>query len=168
MAAKTSKVYQSVSKCVKDVLEGTLIAFDPSTGSQSSMPGYAVFVKGELVESGIIKVNASDRKNVKLYEISISLRTEFPKADVIAIENIPPVSYNRKGAMRGWAIVALQRSIGAIMASFNCEYIEVAPASWQRYKFPGYDKSDEHDAICIGLTCIDIAKQITKEKKGEE
>lgn len=166
MASKTTKIYKSVAACYRDILEGTFIAFDPSTGSQSSMPGYAIFINGNLTESGIIKVNPADRKNVKLFSITESLRTEFPQADVIAIENIPPVRYNRKGAMDGWAIVALQRAVGAIMGCFNCEYVEVAPASWQKYKFEGYDKSDEHDSICIGLCCIDIAKQIKEEMEG--
>lgn len=163
MAGKDSKIYKSVKACYNEVLTGTFIAFDPSSGSSNSMPGYAIFKEGKLIESGIIKLRPQDSKNVRLYSIAESLRDEFPKADVIAIENIPPVSYNRSGSMSGWALVSLQRSVGAIMSCFNCEYIEVSPASWQKYKFEGYVKSDEHDSICIGLACIDIALQISKE-----
>ena len=168
MASKTSKIYQNVKKYYQEVLTGTLIAFDPSSGSQESMPGYAIFIGGKLVESGVIKLRPQDSKNVRLYSISESIRAEFPKADVVAIEKIPPVSYNRKGAMSGWALVALQRSVGAIMSCFSCSYIEVAPASWQKYKFEGYNKSDEHDSICIGLACIGIAQEVLEELGEEE
>jgi len=163
MAAKDSKIYQQISSHYREILEGTFIAFDPSSGSSSSMPGYAIFKEAKLIESGIIKLRPQDTKNVRLYSIAEAIREEFPQADIIAIENIPPVSYNRKGSMSGWSLVALQRSVGALMSCFNCSYIEVAPASWQKYKFEGYDKSDEMDSICIGLCCIDIARQIQEE-----
>ena len=131
------------------------------------MPGYAIFKQGTLVESGIIRLKSSDKKNVRLYNLVESIREEFPVADVVAVENIPPVAYNRKSAMQGWQLVSLQRSVGAIISCFNCPYIEVAPAAWSKYKFEGYVKSDEHDAICIGLTCVAIATSINKEKLEE-
>lgn len=167
MAGKDTKIYKSVKEFYQEILTGTLISFDPSSGSSNSMPGYAIFTAGALVESGVIKLRPQDSKNVRLYSIAESIRAEFPKADVVAIENIPPVSYNRKGAMNGWALVSLQRAVGAIMSCFDCSYIEVAPASWQKYKFEGYNKSDEHDAICIGLACIEIAKQVNEDLKDE-
>jgi len=163
MAGKDTKVYKSVKACYTQVLTGTFIAFDPSSGAGNSMPGYAIFKEGKLVESGIIKLKGSDGKNVRLFNIAESIREEFPRADVVAIENIPPVSYNRKGSMGGWALVALQRSVGALMSCFDCEYIEVPPIAWQKYKFEGYQKTDEMDSICIGLCCIDIARQIQEE-----
>lgn len=167
MAGKQTKIYQNIRKYYQEILKGTLIAFDPSSGSSDSMPGYAIFVAGKLVESGVIKLRPQDSKNVRLYGIAESIREQFPKADVVAIENIPPVSYNRSGAMSGWALVSLQRSVGAIMSCFNCSYIEVAPAAWGKYKFDGYIKGDEHDSVCIGLACISIAQDINKELKGE-
>lgn len=163
MVGKKTKLYSEVKRCGRDALTGTLIAFDPSTGSKSSMPGYAIFKKGKLVESGIIQVNSAARRNVRLYSITQALLNEFPEPDVIAVENIPPVQYNRGRAMGGWALVAIQRSIGAIISCFDSEYIEVAPKAWQSYKFDGYNKSDEHDAICIGICVIETAKQIYGE-----
>jgi len=165
--AKKPKFHTQIEKAGPTCLKGTLLAFDPSTGSHSSMPGYAIFKNGELVESGIIQVNPSARRNVRLFSITESLRTEFPKPDIIAIENIPPVRYSRAGSMGGWALVAIQRSIGAIISCFDCEYVEVSPKAWQNYKFHGYEKSDEHDAICIGLCVIETAKKLFKSDEDD-
>lgn len=163
MAGKTTKVYREVKQCWQSVLNGRLLSIDPSTGSGSSMPGYAVFYKGQLEESDIIQVNPADRRNQKLFSISESLYNEFDEPDVLAIEHIPPVPFNRKGAMNGWSIAALQRAIGAIISCFNCEYIEVSPKAWQNHKPANYQKTDEWDAITIGLCVIDIARQIQAE-----
>lgn len=160
---KTTKLYKMVKPIAREILDGRLLAIDPSTGSISSMPGYALFEKGELVESGIIQVRVQDRKNVRLHAIAQTLRTEFPNVDVLAIENIPPVSYNRKGAMSGWSIVAIQRSIGAIISCFDCEYIEVAPKLTGKFRPEGQEKSDEMDAIGIGNATLQAARQAAEE-----
>lgn len=127
------------------------------------MPGYAIFNEGQLEESGIIQVNPADRRNQKLFSITESLYNEFDEPDVLAIENVPPVQFNRASKMSPWSITATQRAIGAIVSCFNCEYVEVAPAAWQRYKPVNYQKTDEYDAITIGLCVIAIAKDIKKE-----
>lgn len=164
---KTTKMYKQIKGCWQQVLEGTFLAIDPSSGSSSSMPGYAVFLNGNLVESGIISVSPAAKKNTRLFGITDSLRTEFDHPDVIAIENIPPMTF-KGGGMSGWSLVALQRSIGAIISVFDCEYIEVAPIAWKSYRFEGYEKNDQNDAICIGLCVIAAARQIQKDLiKGE-
>lgn len=163
---KTTKIYEQVNACYNSVLDGVMIAFDPSTGSHSSMPGYAIFDKGELQESGIISVNPLARRNVKLFSITQSLLKEFPKPDVIIVENIPPITFKRKGGMNGWSLVSIQRAIGAIVSCFDCEYIEMAPRVWQKYRPADYIKSDEWDAVVIGLAAIEIAKQIKTEKQA--
>lgn len=160
---KTTKLYQNVAPLSSTILGGMLLAIDPSTGSRSSMPGYALFDKGELVESGIIQVRVQDRKNIRLYNIAETLRTEFPKIDILAVENIPPVSYNRKGAMRGWSLVALQRSIGAIISCFDCDYVEVAPTWTTKFRPEELDKDDEADAIGIGNATLQAARQAVEE-----
>jgi hypothetical protein len=162
---RDSKVYKQLTACYQNVLEGTMIAFDPSTGSAGSMPGYAIFKAGDLQESGIISVNPSARRNKKLFSITDSLLKEFPKPDVIIIENIPPVTFNRANSMGGWSLVSIQRAIGAIVSCFDCDYVEMSPIAWQKYKFDGYIKSDEHDSICIGIAAIEISKSIKAYKE---
>lgn len=165
MIAKTTKLYKMVKPFASTILTGRLLAIDPSTGSQSSMPGYALFVNGELVESGIISVRVQDKKNVRLYNICHTLRTEFLDIDVLAVENIPPVTYKRSGAMSGWSLVALQRAIGAIIGCFDCDYVEVAPTYTGKFRPVELAKTDESDAIGIGRAVIECAKQITEERK---
>jgi Holliday junction resolvasome RuvABC endonuclease subunit len=132
------------------------------------MPGYAIFKEGQLVESGIIQVNPADRRNQKLYSITESFRTEFDEPDVLAIENVPPVQFRGGRGLSPWSITAIQRSIGAIISAFNCEYIEIAPKAWQRFKPEGYQKTDEFDAIAIGRCVVETAKLIAKEQEGEK
>jgi hypothetical protein len=162
---KDTKIYKQLSQCYKEVLEGTMICFDPSTGSTSSMPGYSIFKAGELQESGIISVNPNAKRNKKLFSITNSLLTEFPKPDVIIVENIPPVTFNRAGSMGGWSLVSIQRAIGAIVSCFDCEYVEMAPIVWKKYIPEGYTKNDEWDAVCIGLAAVQISKEISFSKK---
>jgi len=153
---RETMLYGQVKEAWELILNGTFLSIDPSIGSTASMPGYALFEQGNLVESGIIQVSISNKKNIRLYNIAKSFREGFRKPDVIAIENIPPIKF--KGGMNGWSLVSLQRSIGAILSVFDAPYIEVAPIAWQKYKFDGYSKSDEEDAICIGLCVLAAAR----------
>lgn len=162
--SKTTKLYKNVKPLANLVMTGRMLAVDPSTGSISSMPGYAIFDKGELVESGEINVRVQDRKNVRLYNIAETLRNEFPDIDILAVENIPPVSYKRKGAMSGWSLVALQRAVGAIISCFDCDYIEVAPTWTNKFRPEELEKTDESDAIGIGLAVISAAEDVINEK----
>jgi len=158
---KTTKLYKQVRPHYREILEGKFLAIDPSTGSGSSMPGFAWFEKGVLKESGTIEVSPAARKNIRLFNIAESFRNEFDKPDVIAIENIPPMTF--KGGMSQWSLVSLQRAIGAIVSVFPCTYIEVAPIAWRNFIFEGYQKSDSHDAICIGLCVLAYAKEVELE-----
>lgn len=153
---RETNLYKQVKQEWETILNGVFLAIDPSVGSTSSMPGYALFDKGNLIESGIIRVSPTAKKNIRLFSITKSLKEEFKTPDIIAIENIPPISF--KGGMSGWSLVSLQRSIGAILSVYDIPYVEVAPSAWQKYKFDGYDKSDENDAICIGLCVLAAAR----------
>lgn len=157
---KLPKYKQMIKDCQDCLLTGKLLAIDPSTGSRSSMPGYAVFNKGELIESGIIEVDLAGNRAEKLYEINRTLREEFDGPfDVVAVESAG-YFVNKMSAT---SVLSLQRAIGAIIAAHPVKcLIEVPSNSWQKYVFPGYVKGDENDAICIGLCVIAIAKELNK------
>lgn len=159
---KDTKIYKMVKPVAATILSGKLLAIDPSTGSQSSMPGYAIYKRGQLIESGYIQINISQTKNRKLFQLVSTIREEFKQVDVLAIENIPPISFARKGAMSGWSLVALQRSIGAIVSCFDCDYVEVSPTLTGKYRPLDMGKSDEADAIGIGNCVIEYAKYIAE------
>lgn len=170
MAAKnTSKIFKAVEKCYETVLTGTILAVDPSTGSKSSRPGYAWFEKGKLIESGEIIVDIEANRSKRLYEIAATIREEFPCPDILAVEYIPPVSYRgTENRMNSVSLMALQKAIGAIMGAHPVEYLlEVPAASWKKYKPKNYVKTDEMDAVTIGLCIIGLAKLAKKyEEEG--
>lgn len=158
-----SKTYQKIKPLAKLITTGKLLCVDPSTGSQSSMPGFAWYNKGELEESGVIEVDARLNRSLRLYEISRTIKEEFPKPDILIVEYIPPVRY--KGGMNSNALMALQKAIGAIMAAHPFEnLLEIPEAAWRSHKPEKYIKSDEWDAITLGICAINIAKQVIQEE----
>ena len=162
---KTTKTYKSIEPIADIILEGTMLCIDPSTGSQSSMPGFALYEKGIKIESGIIEVDPTLNRSLRLYEISRCVREDFKDIDVLTVEYIPPVTYKGKGGMNSVSIMALQKSIGAIMAALPFEHLlEIPAASWKVYKPKEYEKTDEWDAICLGLCVVGIAEFV----KGEQ
>lgn len=166
--SKTSKVYINIKQLKDVILTGKILAIDPSTGSRSSMPGFAWFENGKLIESGEINVDFTDERHEKLYEIARTIREDFSEPDLIIIEYIPPVRYGR-GGMNNISIMALQKSIGAILSARKIKYmLEVPAITWRNYKKPDYYKSDVKDAETLGYCAIGIAEFINKtdnEKK---
>lgn len=166
MASKQSKTYLSISKCYREVLEGTMLCIDPSTGSKSSRPGFAWYEKGVLKESGEIIVDLKENRSKRLYEIARTVREDFPKPDVLVVEYIPPVTYRTsEHGMDGVSLMALQKAIGAIIGAHPFEHLLEIPASaWRKYKPDDYIKSDEWDAIVLGICAVETANQIYKDK----
>ena len=165
---KNSKTYKKIAPVSNEILTGKLLAIDPSTGSQSSQPGYAWFEAGELKESGEIDVDISGDRNTRLAEISRCLREDFDQPDVLVVEYIPPVTYGSGIRMNKVSLMALQKAIGAIIGARLVDHcIEIPSASWRAWKPDNYVKSDEMDAICLGLCAIGLAtlsNQVPKRK----
>lgn len=132
-----------------------VLAIDPSSGSynkagQQSYPGYALFDRGELVESGVIDL---DGKNVdiqfRLREIYDCCAEQFEAPDVLVIERIR----GRKAhEYLKWSISVFITAIRAPIL------IEMPVTTWRSYAGPNHDKSDENDAIAIGQAAVAIAK----------
>lgn len=163
--SKTSKTYKKIQPIADIILNGKILAIDPSTGSQSSQPGYAWFEGGKLVESGEITVKVGEDRNVRLSEISRCIREDFDKPDVLIVEYIPPVTYGSGLKMNKVSIMALQKAIGAIIgARLVDNFLEIPAASWRSWKPDNYIKSDEMDSICLGLCAIGLAELAKKDK----
>lgn len=154
----SSNSFKMIAPHAELILSGTILAIDPSTGSKSSMPGYALFVKGKLKECGIIEVDPSLSKTKRLSEINRTLREDFNIPDILACEYIPPVKYGR-GGMNSISLMGLQRAIGATMAAFpDSELIEVATKFWMtHHNWKEWKKGDVDDAIAIGMAVINTA-----------
>lgn len=119
------------------------------------MPGYAVFVGGVLVDSGIIAVPTGRPLNVRLKYIADTLREKFLSPDVLVLEEIPP--------FRNKAAIVLFQAMGAVMAGVETrEMLLVSPLTWHALadeKFgPGiYTKTDEKDAVMLGWAAFAAA-----------
>lgn len=160
---KTSKTYKAIEPLAELILNGRLLCVDPSTGSTSSVPGFAVYEGGELIESGEITVDKSANRSLRLYEIARTIREEFDTPDILIVEYIPHMVYGQ-GKMNGVTLMALQKAIGAIIGAIPCKNLLEIPASaWKHHKPEGYIKSDEWDAIALGNCAINISKKIVGE-----
>lgn len=158
---RTSKTYQSIKPLAKLIQTGRILCIDPSTGSQSSMPGFAVYQAGILVEYGTIEVDHRLNRSLRLYEISRTIREDFsPPADILIVEYIPPMSY-KGGGMNSIAIMALQKALGAIIGALPFgNLIEVPAAAWKTAKDDNYIKTDAIDAVYIGKYVLEVAEDI--------
>ncbi len=151
----TTKILKHVKFNSSAILNGKFIAIDPSCGSYSSMPGYAIYESGVLVDSGIIEVNTSWPLYKRLREISMTLMWEFDSYDLLIIEQIK--------AHFGRGSDSLHKGIGAILSAVDCKDVIYMPVrTWKRFLPVGYYKTDEYDAIAIGNAAIELAKEFDK------
>jgi len=130
--------------------DGLMLSIDPSSGASGSA-GFAVFDQGFLVESGDITFNGST-VDKRLRDLVVMMGEEFQdEFEVMVIEELKfnRVSINLKGAC-----FVFKASVDAK------NYVEITPSSWQAIakKLIGWDKdtdkSDEWDAIWIGIASI--------------
>lgn len=143
-----------IKKYTTELLEGRVLAVDPASGS-SSMPGWAYYTGGILMESGVIQVKPHLPLNRRLFLIAQVLAKELPKPDVFVIEDIRRI----RGVFGGSSVDVLMKSIGAIMSAVDCErFLEISPLVWKKYVTAEYEKSDENDAIWIGKVAIAFAQ----------
>jgi Holliday junction resolvasome RuvABC endonuclease subunit len=171
----------NIAKCMKvktQLLMGTFIAFDPSSGSEHSQPAMAVFKGSKLVHVENIYIAPGKPLPYRLWRLLTCL-LEIQKKwmpDVVAIEWIPQ-------KINGSAIPALRSAIGVISAVFGsraANFIEVPAVAWkhlaQRMAGEAYQKSDIADAVGIAMWVLeaadlkpDYAKVFTElQKKLEE
>ena len=161
--SKKSKMYQAVSVLSGDLCDGTVLVIDPSIGSSSSSPGWAIYKRGTLVDSGIIHTGGS---HLHLWQRARRLKTALETLcneynfDVLVYEDIPATSgFNQN------AIASLLKAVGIVLACTTSSHVlGVHPASWKNYVRPEYTKGDKEDAIEIGYIVISLAERILAER----
>ena len=135
-----------VNRHISAIRQGRWIVIDPGVVS-----GYAVYTKGELIHSGIIKCKAGDDIQKRSRAIHELFGTETEPYDFMAIERI-------RGTM---APYSLMFNVGAYMACVPTnECIEVPIPVWHKLKTAEYIKSDKQDAELIGQSILMIAEEI--------
>jgi hypothetical protein len=151
--------YMKVRQHANQILAGTVIALDPSSGGTSN-PGFSIWVAGELLTSGEITFG---KKRLPVYERlqilydRVSKLTPNPP-DVFALEMIR--------GQGGFSSHFLHWAIGASVAAARTpNVIEVPMHVWKAVAkaTPGYIKGDAADAECIGHALILLAQKFTEE-----
>lgn len=161
---KSSDVYTRTKLRTREILEGVVISIDPSIGSSSSMPGYAVYRATELLEAGTFDINPRGEVWERLRQLSFQLRRLYQRfpPDVLVYEEIPA---QRHGG-HATAHASLLKAVGAILSVGGPEYaVGIYPTSWKSQAREGYVKGDKEDAIEIGWVVCELAKVIVAEQQ---
>jgi hypothetical protein len=141
---------------------GTVMAVDPSIGSQKSMPAFAFAKEGVVLNSGVIELDLKMPHHKRLHHLQTELFSIAAAVDVLIIENIPPFMDRGGGGFRNQAVVSLHWAVGAILAAYgDAELIQIAPVTWHKWTdnhCKGYVKSDEHDALAMLCTAFCAAE----------
>jgi hypothetical protein len=158
------------------IMNGTLLAIDPSCVSSSSVPGYAIYRNGNFVEGGVLNIKYHADLYVRLSRIRTVLQQEFKDVDVVVIEKPPivPLYSKMQAVSKGkiWmnmkSINSLTQAIGAFKCSFpeHIPVIDVAAGVWTHTAKVNHFKeikADDTDAIAIGMAAITILKEILRE-----
>ena len=170
-AKKLSQATKDIAKCYNEILTGTILCIDPSSGSASSMPGYAIYKESKLVDSGILEVETVSKEiPVRLKEIGDMLRDGFDDYDVLVIEFISPVHGGggmRQAFFQAKFHASLLKSVGCVLGTVNRKHtVQIHPRTWQKYRDEYYEKSDHKDAEYMGICAIAMAKEM-KEKEDK-
>jgi hypothetical protein len=147
------KIASALQKHSDKILKGTMISIDP--GSKS--PGWALWMCGRLVDSGVIKTKSTHNISERLASISDFLEG-LPQADIVIVEKIGMMTGGPK-SRKAQAHRFLFWSLGAITAAVRCDtVVEIPQTLWRKYRDKDYIKSDEADAIMLGKTAKELCK----------
>jgi hypothetical protein len=142
---------------------GRVLSIDPSSGSKSSMPGFAFFNSAQLISCGILEIDYRKPLWYKLGVLGSILRNNFPQVDALLVEQIAPFMSSAGTDFKNKAVVNLHKSIGALFASITPQVcIEVPIPSWKAWiRKKGiedsYEKTDANDALVLGLVTLEMA-----------
>lgn len=162
MGKYKSKLAQEVSQYSDILQNGEMLAVDPSSGSQGSLPGYALFRKGKLVDAGTIELPRGTRPLAnRLFLLRDTLEKAFDKPDLLTIELISPVMPAKGGAFLHKHASSLIKSVGSILSTWDVPVLEVSPMTWHSMTPPEYKKDDVQDACMIGWAVFITLARLT-------
>jgi hypothetical protein len=157
---KTTVLYKQIRREWELLVTGRVIAIDPSCGSSSSMPAYAIYEQGRLLESSIIRLEPDLPLHKRLYTLRHRLDMISP-TDILIYEEIPPVRFYGNGRTSAGSQSSLLKSVGVVLASIKADVaIGMRPSVWKKLTQASYVKSDRADAEEMGRIAIEIATHI--------
>lgn len=163
MLTKKSQAYTQIQNNLNRLINGIVVCIDPSIGSSSSMPGYAVYIAGELQSSGILPIDPTGSVPMRLQKLAYHMRRLYAEwdPDTLVYEEIPAQRY---GGGNANAHASLLKAVGVILSiSGPSGYVGLLPLSWKRMIRDTYVKGDREDAEEIGYIAIQQAKRISEE-----
>lgn len=165
LPSRGSNIYDAVDVAKRPLVSGTVLVVDPSIGSRSSAPGYAIYRAGELQESGILLIDPDAPKWDRLREVHRQLRNIGKRLDpdVLVYEDVPVSAHGGRSQV---SHASLLMAVGAALAAVASPHVvPMPPVSWKRWVRPEYQKGDEADAIEIGWITIEMARNILDGQK---
>jgi len=164
VVARSKKPRQPTEHCELEVLEGSMLVIDPSSG-KTGKGGYAEFNGGVFIECGFIpfkehKVALKRFQNLRNYLMK-NFNAEY---DVIGLELL-------KGRGRGYSVpIVLKQAISVFAACTNWNKVYmVSPMMWQAIakRLGGWIKRDDIDAVYMGYAAIALAAGYSSKWKRE-
>lgn len=172
MLGPDSQAYKMIIPVAKYLQRGIVLSIDPSIGSKSSMPGFALYKESSLWLSGIIQLNPADEDWTRLQQLSDWVRHTYKtyQPDVLVYEDIP-AQHHGPGGQAG-SHSKLIKAVGAILSVRGPQhFVGIMPTSWKKMVRSSYVKSDEADAIEMGWVVISESRRIAEieaRKKSKE
>lgn len=160
---KGTDLYTDARANLKPILDGTMLCIDPSVGSSSSQPGWAVYVQGKLAHSGTLDIEVGTPLHYRLQVLGKHMRGLIKEydPDVLAFEDIPSQRY---GGGNAEAHASLLKAVGVILSIPGPQgYLRLKPMVWKRLVRDTYVKGDREDAEEIGYVAIKVAEEIKEE-----
>lgn len=164
-----TKLYKEIREWKELLLRGRILVIDPSCGSESSQPGWAIYTNGNLEDSGILNINPSEPLWWRLQALFHQLRDLMDECqpDILVYEEISSRAFGGRAAS-GHA--SLLKAVGVTLSSvFGVETcIGIRPRTWKALTRPTYRKSDEADAIEMGWVVLQLATQVPDKKRRKK
>jgi hypothetical protein len=159
---KGTVLYTRVRSMIPALLEGTVVSIDPSCGSSSSMPAYAIYWAGRLLNSGTIQLDIEKPIEQRLYDLGLQLRSSITDSvGVLIYEDVPPVRFYKSGRTSAGSQSSLIKSVGTILGTIRADHhVGLRPSVWRRISGPSHVKGDVEDAIEMGRLTIELARYI--------
>lgn len=157
---------------------GTVLVVDPSAYSiglnkeTGSAPGWAIFKEGKFQEAGVITIGSPTAiLQVRLFEIAECIRTElvtkFGPFDAVIIEEIPLKRYLPGGRSSVKGQLSLHYAVSAVYCSVRTKkWIFMPPQVWHSYMPEDYVKSDDGDAVAMGVAALMMLGDMTLDPRG--
>lgn len=133
------------------ILKGRMLCLDPATGA-TSLPGWALYVAGKLVDSGVIQPQPG-ATHQRLRDIfwKVHDREDWDPLDLVVVEQL-------RGSM---VAPQLHWATGVLLAACVTEVVlEIPIKVWKSVSSvdPNYRKSDEADARAMGQAVVLLAQ----------